>query len=131
MTTALKTNSKAFLALVNAYILEAIDSEAYEVETTTDKEKLQFLADTFKKEYGHGIKYYGSTQEAMKQWIMGLPSVFNIDFENYRIIQIAQQWGNLTHNSPSKVVDKVLDNWFNLIAAKTLQLMAKHGIYIH
>jgi hypothetical protein len=126
-----KTNSKEFLAHVNAYILDCIDSEAYEVETTTDLEKLQFLADTFKNEYSHGIKYYSSAQEAMRQYIMGLPSVFNVAWENYRILEIAQRWGSLGADATEKEQDKILANWFNLIAAKTLQLMAKHHIYIN
>lgn len=129
-----KTNSKQFLAHVNAYILDAINTEDYNYEgLNTDKARLQFLADTFKGEYCYpeNLRRYGSCQECLRQWIMGLPTSFNIDYENYRIIELAKQWGSLKQDCDDRAEDKVLNNWFNLIAAKTLQLMAKHGIYLH
>jgi hypothetical protein len=125
------TNTKEFKALVNNYILNAIDTEAYEVQANTEAEKLQFLADTFKKEYGHEVKRYGNYQGTLAQWFMGLPSVFNVDFENYRIIEIAKEWGSLPANATEKQEDKIISNWFNFIAAKTMQLMSKHNIYLH
>ncbi len=70
-------------------------------------------------------------QERFRQWIMGLPSTFNIDFENYRIIEIAKEWGALSINATDRQGDKIISNWFNYIAAKTIQLMGKHGITIY
>lgn len=44
----------------NKYILAAIDASGYDVATpTTDKEKLQFLHDTFHSEYDFNIKRIG------------------------------------------------------------------------
>lgn len=132
MTTT-KPSRKELTALVNNYILSAIDGEGYGKEFNNDTEKLQFLADVFKKEYGFpdNIRRYGNYQECLRQWIMGLPSVFNIDFENYRIIEIAKEWHSLDNNSPSRKVDNILNNWFNFIAAKTIMLMGKHNITIY
>lgn len=116
------------------YILNAIDAEGYDLEKLpeTDKEKLQFLADTFKNEYCNewNLKQYGSYQEVMRQWIMGLPSSFNIDFENYRIIELAKEWHSIAANATEREENKILNNWFNLIAAKTFQLFRKHNISI-
>jgi hypothetical protein len=127
MKTA-ELNAKVF-----PYILNAIDSEAYEVKTATDTDKLQFLADTFKKEYCYpqNLQRYGSYQETFRQWIMGLPSVFNIDFENYRILEIAREWKSIPQNATEKQEDKMLENWFNLIASKTFILMKKHNVLPH
>jgi hypothetical protein len=111
------------------YILDAIDSEGYEIRTETEAEKIAFLADTFQKEYGFAIKRYGA-QKALAEWIMGLPSAFNIDFENYKILQIAVEWGSLPKDYTEKQADKILANWFNFISAKTLQLFRKHKITI-
>jgi hypothetical protein len=132
MTTQ-TTSRKQLNDFVSSYILNAIDGEGYDKELNTDTEKLQFLADCFKGEYMHpnALKFYKTYQECFRQWIMGLPSSFNIDFENYRIIEIAKEWGSLDNNSPSRKVDNILTNWFNFIAAKTLQLMAKHNITVY
>ena len=118
--------------IVNNYILDAISREGYDKVISTDTEKLQFLADNFKSEYSFpdSIKRYGSYQETFRQWLMGLPSSFNIDFENYRIIEIAKEWGDLPAKANDKQEDKIIDNWFNYIAAKTIILMGKNGVKI-
>ena len=127
-----RTNTKEFKIKVYSYILNAIDSEVYDVETNTDTEKLQFLMDTFKKEYVYpdNLRRYGNYQEVMRQWIMGLPSVFNIEFRNHAILEIAKQWESLPENATEKQEDAIIENWFNLIAAKTFSLMREHGIYV-
>jgi hypothetical protein len=132
MRAAPVTRSPKFKAIVDNYILSAIDGEGYEKTFSNDTEKLQFLADTFKSEYCYpeNLKRYGSYQETLRNWIMGLPSVFNIDFENYRILELSKEWGSLPANATEKQEDKLLENWFNFIAAKTLQLMNKHSIKI-
>jgi hypothetical protein len=118
--------------LVFNYILDAIDSDGYEVKCNSDTEKLQFLANTFKSEYcfPNNLKYYGSYQKVLEAWIMGLPSSFNIEFRNHRIIEIAKEWGSLPQDATEKQEDKILGNWFNFIAAKTLILMKKHKVTI-
>lgn len=109
------------------YILSAIDGDNYGIILNSDSEKLQFLADTFQKEYGFMINRVGYLK-ALIEWMQGLPSAFNVDFENYRIIEIAKQWGSIPADATSRQEDKILDNWFNLIANKTIQLMKKHKV---
>lgn len=114
---------------VKAYILEAIDNEDYDdaKELKTDKEKLQFLFDTFKGEYGWSIKLCGMNK-AFADWIAGLPSSFNIDFENYKILDLARAWGSIPKDATEAQEDKILLNWFNFITVKTFQLFRKHKI---
>ena len=64
-------------------------------------------------------------------WLMGLPSCFNIDFENYRILEIAKEWGSLAQNAAPHDEDKIISNWFNFISAKTIQLIKKNGVSIN
>lgn len=118
-------NEKVF-----AYILNAIDPEAYEVKAETEEEKLKFLYDTFKKEYVYpeNVKRYGHEINIMREWLMGLPSAFNVDFANYRILEIAKEWGSLPEGFSQKQGDKILENWFNFIANKTFQLFKKYKI---
>ncbi len=126
-----KIRTKELNAKVIPYILDAIHSE--EKQFSNDQERLQYLAETFMSEYcwAANLRLYGSYQEVMRNWIMGLPSAFNIDFENYRIIEIAKEWGSIPKDADDRMEDKILDNWFNLIAAKTMQLFSKYKIQLH
>jgi hypothetical protein len=112
--------------IVYAYILGCIDLEG------SDAEKLEYLRERFVSEYCHAnnLKYYGSYQKCLAGWIAGRPSCFNVDFENYRILELAREWGSIPANASERMEDKILGNWFNFIAAKTLQLFRKNQIGI-
>ena len=129
--TTVKTNSKAFNTLAYQYILDAINSE--DIELNSDTEKLQYLANEFKSaaNYEFNLKRYPNTQDRFADWIAGLPSSFSIDFTNYDILQLAVKWNSLADTTNEDKNFKVLNNWFNLIAFKVMQLMSKHNIDIH
>lgn len=109
-------NAKAF-----AYILSVIDGDNYGQELNTDKEKVDFVYQCFKSEAGYNIPRVGE-YAAFQEWIMGLPSSFNVEFRNYRIIEIAKEWGSIPADATERQEDKILGNWFNLITNKFFQL---------
>jgi hypothetical protein len=109
------------------YILDSIDSSGYDIETTTPKEKLNFLEQTFQAEYGWAIKRYGRFT-AMTEWLPGLPSSVNIDYENHKIIELAKKWGHLPVNATEKQEDKILEGWFRFIAMRIGELMRKYEV---
>jgi len=115
-------NSHAF-----PYIINAIDADGYDTEPTTDTEKLQFLFDTFRNEYGWMIERVGH-QTAFAEWCKGLPSAFNIEFTNWGIIELAKSWGSLAKDATERQCDKIVENYWQFIASKTFQLFKKHGI---
>ncbi len=129
----LKTSRSQLLKFVNDYILNAIDGSGYDKDLNSTEEKLQFVADCYRSEYAYpeNLKRYGSHQNCFANWLMGLPSSFNVDYENYRILELAKEWGSIPHNANDKQEDKILDNWFNFIACKTIQLMRKNGVTIN
>lgn len=117
--------------MVKAYILGSISNDGYEDtpyyrEITTDKDKIQFLMDVFGSEHGFMVDRIGQ-QSALKGWISGLPSSFNIEYRNHEILNIAVLWGSIPADYTERQADKFLNNWFNLIAAKTGQLFRKYG----
>lgn len=124
----IKTNSAEFKAKLHPYILDCISSE--DVVLTTDKEKLQYLIDTFYNEYCHAynLKYYGSYQLVFENWLRGLPSAFTIDYENYRIIELAKEWGSLAIDANDKQEDKVLNSWWAVIYMGVSALCRKYDI---
>jgi hypothetical protein len=108
------------------YILNSIDGDGYGVELTTDKQKIDFVYDTFKSEYGYQIKYYGNNeQRAFREYLAGLPSCINIEFRNYYILELAKIWGSIPSNATEKQEYKILSNWFDYISANFLQLRGK------
>lgn len=111
--------------VAKSYILDAIDGDAYDAVLNTDAERVQFLLNTFRNEYGYMIERVGFCN-ALREWFMGLPSAIHIDFENYKILQIAVEWGSLPEKYTERQADKILENWFNLMAVKTCQLFKKY-----
>lgn len=115
--------------IVKQYIINNINTDDCDIDIKpkTIQEKIAFLQRTFQAEYGHNIPHYGE-QDAIEQWYRGLPSACSIDFENHRILELAEEWGYLEPGASGSKKDKVLDNWFRLLAAKTLQLFNAYRV---
>lgn len=127
---------KEFKTLVNNYILNAIDCSGYTVLGTdtagnltdlsiicqTPKDQVNFVMDCFESEYLHHNNRNGNKVTLFAEWLSGLPSSINIDFENYRIIEIAKEWESIPTNATNHQEQRILDNWFNFIANKFFQL---------
>jgi len=111
------------------YIIECISSDGYDVdiEMSVTTDKLRFLYDTFKAEYGWNIERIGE-MAAFREWCMGLPSSFNIAFTNYDILQLAVKWGSIPAQFTDRQADKILSNYWNFMAVKTFQLFKKYKI---
>jgi hypothetical protein len=112
---------------VYQYMIDAIDGEGYDKTLTTTEEKLQFVLDTFRNEYGWMIKRDGE-YKAFTEWISGLPSSFNIDFENYRILELAHKWESLPDNATESQEYKITSNWFKFITVKFFQLCKRNNV---
>ena len=113
--------------VVKRYIIDQIDGSGYDKTLTTDKEKVKFLKDTFYAEYSHEIVRRGELK-ALAEYFSGLPSCCNIAFTNFDILQLAKKWGSLPENPTERQEIKILDNWWNLLANKTLQLFRKYSV---
>lgn len=112
---------------VKAYILENIDGSGYGVELKTVQEKVNFLYETFMSEYGWMIQRVGQT-EALRQWFMGLPSACTVAFMNGDILKLAHDWDSLPVNPTEAQEQKIINNWFNLVANKTSQMFRTYGV---
>ena len=118
-----ENNRKTFDDIVKNYIIDCIDSSDrdLEKEPETPFEKIRFLEKCFVSEYGHEIARIGKIK-AMTNWLQGLPSCLHIEFSNYQILQLAKSWGSLPEKATENEEDRILDNYWNLVANKTLQL---------
>lgn len=109
------------------YILENIDASGYDKNPVTPQEKLQFLRDTFRAEYGWHIKRMGEFR-AMTEWLQGVPSSIHIDFWNCDIVVLSKKWGRLPANPTEKQQDIIIESWFRFIAMRIGELMRKYKI---
>ena len=106
---------------VKLYIIEAIDPDYVEAEENNIIELINGLKTAFYAEYGFMVDRVGE-QKALAEWLQGLPSAVSIDFYNHHILELAVKWGSIPEDATERQEDKILDNWFNFIAAKTCQL---------
>ena len=109
------------------YIIDAIDPDGYDVNPKGNKAKLQFLRDTFRDEYGWAIQRMGE-QRAMAEWLSGLPSAISLPFYNNDIIELAKKSGSLPMNATDAQEGRVLDNYWNFMANKIMQLFRKYKV---
>jgi len=111
------------------YILHSIDAEGYGRTLTNDRERIQFLMDTFKSEYGWAINRMGA-YKAFNEWLQGLPSSINIAYNYSDIINIGKNIGVLDYTASDKKIDKFTDNWFSFIANNVWKLARKYNVSI-
>lgn len=121
----MNTNSTQFKKQVFNYILTSIDTMYWNVTVENQKELVDFVYNIFKDEQAHNIKYFGNEKLAFANYLAGLPSIINIDYENYKILEIAKSWGSIPENATEKQEEKILSNWFNFIASNFFQLKMK------
>lgn len=101
--------------------------QSYEVTTESLTDRVKFVLDCFNSEYNYinNKKRYPNLSNRIGDWFMGLPSVINIDFENYKIIEIGKQMGVLSQDATEKQEDKFLESWFTYNAHYLLKLAKK------
>lgn len=105
----------------NRYVIDAIDSEA-----NTDKEKLTFLFNTFKIEYGHNLQN-ANEQEVLADYLAGLPSIINLPYNNSDIIELMTQMGSITSQTTEKQQEKMLDGYWSYMAMRLIQMRNRLG----
>ena len=108
-----------------AYILESISSDEVDVESMSDKERIEFALDAFYVEKFEGDRRRMSAPELLTEWIGGLCSTVNVAFTNYDIAKVGTEWGYCrTDARTSQFVHK----WFERIANGILRLAKIYGV---
>ena len=108
---------------IEKYIFDAMDFDGRDINPVTKLEKLQAIHTFFVSEYWYeSNKVYFKYNEikCFANWLMGLPSCLNIDFENYKILEFAPLWGvninAVTENGKEIKEYNFINSWFNRIA---------------
>lgn len=108
-----------------AYILDSISSDEVDVESMSDKERIEFALDTFYVEKFENDRRGMSVLDLLTEWISGLCSTVNVAFTDYDIAQIGTEWGYCRIDaSPYQFVH----SWFERIAKGILSLAKFYGV---
>jgi hypothetical protein len=139
---AANTNFKGYTRkqvaeIVKTYVLNCIPSSEdilseWGKTTTSDKDRLQFVFDCFSSEYNYPYnkKIHPNKQQRLAEWFKGLPSAFNLDFENYEIIRLSIEWGYLPENPTEHKQQDTINNWFTRMAFNLIRIARKEGVII-
>ena len=126
--TVLSTTSKVVKAKIQNYILECIDGESYQdTPPQTDEEKIKFLIDTYRNEYvfKNNLVYDKTYQNMFVNWVMGLPSCFNVEYRNYAILELVESWSGYV---PTKKKESAtIENFRYLIFRELITLAKKYN----
>lgn len=108
-----------------AYILDSISSDEVDVESMSDKERIEFALDTFYVEKFKNDRRGMSALDLLTEWISGLCSTVNVAFTDYDIAQIGTEWGYCRTDAS---VSLFVRSWFERIAGGILCLAKIYGV---
>ena len=122
----LKTNSKKYLNNIQSYILDSIDSEGYDIKTETPTEKLEFLFDCFEVEFNYKNNQlrYPNFQDRFANWLQGLPSVINLPYQEYEILQLSKILFEV-YTLTEKQKKTIINNYWSFMAFQIIKLKNK------
>ena len=110
---------------VYAYILDSISSDDVDVESMSDKERIEFALDKFYDEIFSRDRRRMPTLDLLKEWIAGLCSTVNVAFADYDIANIGRDWGYCRTEARTSLFVRT---WFERIANGILCLAKIYGI---
>ena len=102
------------------YLLDSINTDEIG-ENATDKEKINFVFDTFNNEYNDAYykRRYPNECERLANYLRCLPSCCSIAFCDYDIIQIGKSWG---YCKTPKQEANFVNNWWPVMAFRLIQM---------
>lgn len=123
MSALLKTNSKQYTSKLHKFLLDNIYFEDLDGVEITDKQKIDYFFATFESEFNYhqNIRRWPNYQVRLANWLMGLPSVINIPFSNYDILEFAKELHNVD-DLTTRQEDTICENYFMHIALHLLRI---------
>lgn len=118
------------------YVLESIYCTGYteekgefELHNLTDRQKVHYIGRRIKKECLHEYnlrKFNNNYKVIIGDFLRGLPSYINIEFENYKILELIKNWGGSFDTAAAEEI--YLHYYWDEVAAAILYLFNKYGV---
>lgn len=102
-----------------AYILDSVYSEEIDTEAMTDKERIEYLLNTF---FDEKVKYDNrrmGTFDLLREWLQGLPSAINVAFNYCDISETGKKMG---YCKDARSEARFINNWWGILAQNILRL---------
>ena len=117
-------------------LLNRIDISGYDYPSElSDSDKVKALAEIFYSEkikhHPQWVRYYGSLQNVIIDWLQGLPSSIDLPVYYSDIIRYAKEMGSLSECATEKQEDKICDNYYRFMSAKLLKLFKAYKVDIY
>lgn len=105
------------------YVINCINTEAYEIEAHTDRDKLKVVLDSFNREYNYlnNKKRFKNLVIRIAEWLKGGPTIISIEIWNEDIIKVAKEYKLLPKTTDNEEYNFV-EYWFELVASTLLKL---------
>ena len=110
-----------------AYILDSVYSDVFDTESMTDKERIEYLLDTFFEEK---CKYDSSgmcTFDLLREWLQGMTSAINVAFIPYDIAVTGKSMG---YCKDARSESRFINNWWTILASNIIRLARIYEINI-
>lgn len=108
-----------------AYILDSIYSDDVDVESMSDKERIEFALDMFYDEVYKRDRRKMSVLEKLTNWVSGLCSTVSVAFADYDIAQLGKEWGYCRTDARTY---QFVHTWFERITNGILRLAKIYGV---
>lgn len=102
-----------------AYILDSIYSAEIDTESMTDRERIEFLLDTFFEEKYKDDWRRMCTFDLLREWLQGLPSAINVAFSYCDIAETGKKMG---YCKDSRSEARFINNWWGMLTNYILRL---------
>ena len=102
-----------------AYILDSVYSDVIDTESMTDKERIEFLLDTFFEEKCKNERRRMSVVDLLSEWLQGLTSAINVAFSSYDIAVTGKSMG---YCKDARSEARFINNWWGMLAYYILRL---------
>ena len=101
------------------YILDQIKDDGWNNPLTDRREKIEYIMKKFRKEHGYEVCRIGK-HKAIKEWLEGC--ALPIPVYNGDIIDLAVEMGSIDENPNEKLIDGVLQNYYNFMTLMILEM---------
>lgn len=102
-----------------AYILDSVYSDVIDTEAMTDKERIEFLLDTFFEEMYKYDRRKMCVFDLLRDWLQGLPSAISVAFSYYDIAVTGKSMG---YCKDARSEARFINNWWGMLAYYILRL---------
>ena len=130
----LRTNSKKYLANIQTYLIDAINTEDFKIIKNNsglmpfneDAQKIAFVMSCYNSEFNHKYNQvrHPNEQTRFANWLAGLPSVLNIPFYPSSILELSKELQEVEEYT-EKMAQRICENYFNFMSYHILKLNQK------